>query len=116
VSKRKNDIAVPGSRAIGDDGPHTKIAVAEATAIFRLRNRARDSVASLTDDTNALGERSTLTRGDVELDALTLEQGATSLSLNFAEVDENVSLTIAGDEAEALFVVKPLYGANCHCS
>jgi hypothetical protein len=78
--------------------------------------RAIRSTGDLADDANALSERSTLASGDVELDALTLKKGATSVCLNFTEVNENVRLAIAGDEAEALLVVKPLYGADCHCS
>jgi hypothetical protein len=83
---------------------------------FEITHRAIRSTGDLADDTNALSERSTLASGDVEFDALTLKKGATSVCLNFTEVNENVRLAIAGDEAEALLVVEPLYGADCHCS
>jgi len=52
---------------------------------------------------------------DFETNSLTFLQGLEALALNRGEVDEEIlAAAFGGDEAEALRIVEPFYGACCH--
>src|SRR5882757_4438565 len=51
---------------------------------------------------------------DLELDPLSLFEGAVPIRLDRGEVDENVLATVDGNEAVSLVRVKPLDGALSH--
>ena len=50
--------------------------------------------------------------GDVELDFLSIGQGAESIALDGAEVNEHIGPIFALNETEALALVKPFNGAG----
>src|SRR5690606_14893123 len=74
--------------------------------------------AGLSDGADLLGLRPLGTLADRELDLLALLEGPVPVSLDGAEVDEDVRPSIGlGDEPEALLGVEPLDGALGHaCS
>src|SRR6478736_2673295 len=75
---------------------------------FRCCQR-NERVAS--DDADVLGFLTLAAGADVELDALTLFQGAVARALDGREVDENVGAVLTGDEAVALLRVEPFHTA-----
>src|SRR6478736_8072013 len=77
---------------------------------FRCCQR-NERVAS--DDADVLGFLTLAAGADVELDALTLFQGAVPRTLDGREVDENVGAVLTGDEAVALLRVEPFHTACC---
>src|SRR5437764_804353 len=81
-----------------------------ATATVPARGRERGS-----DGSDVLGLFTLAAGRDVELDPLTLLEGAVARSLNRGEVNEDVVGAFTRDEAEALLCVEPLHGACCHC-
>src|SRR5512141_2475212 len=52
--------------------------------------------------------------GDLELHPLPLGEGSEPLSLDLAEVDEDILPALFRDEPEPLRVVEPFYRAECH--
>src|SRR6185437_15255504 len=82
-------------------------------AFFR---EAWSCLASELDDVLGRGALGAL--DDVELDALTLGEGAESVALDGRVMNEAVLLAaFGGDETKALGVVEPLHSAGraCHC-
>src|SRR6185437_14286862 len=68
----------------------------------------------LGDDCDLLGLLSPVALRDLELDPLTLFEGAVTVRLDRREVDENVLATVDGDKAVALVRVEPFDGALSH--
>src|SRR5688500_17242160 len=73
--------------------------------------RSRDSGS---DDPNVLRLLALAAGRDVELDPLTLLEGAVPVALDVREVDKHVVAALASDEAVALLIVEPLHGASSH--
>src|SRR5690606_31408435 len=72
-------------------------------------------LADLSDPTDGVGLAAAVAaRRRLELDSVALVQGAETLSLDRAVVDEDVRPAIGGDEAEALLRVEPLDRALGH--
>ena len=70
-------------------------------------------VESALDRHNILGGRALLALNHIEVDLLTLGERLEALALNRAVVAEDILLAVvAGDEAEALLVVEPLYSSG----
>src|SRR5580704_11426720 len=70
--------------------------------------------ANLRDDDDLVGLRAPVALRDLELDPLTLFEGAVTIRLDSREVDENVLATVDGDKAVSLVRVEPLDGALSH--
>src|ERR1700704_2918930 len=70
--------------------------------------------ANLRDHDYLVGLRAPVALGDLELDPLTLFEGAVAIRLDRREVDEYVLATVDGDEAVSLVRVEPLDGALSH--
>jgi hypothetical protein len=64
---------------------------------------------------HALGERATVTRLDVKLYGLTLDEGLTTIALNLRVVNKDIRLAIDSDETPTLLVIEPLNGSYSHC-
>src|SRR5690348_18446033 len=76
--------------------------------------RAARATSELRDHDNLVGLRASVALRDLELDALSLFEGAVTIRLDRGEMDENVLATVDGDEAVSLVRVKPLDGALSH--
>src|SRR5579862_6335312 len=76
--------------------------------------RIRGPPANLRDDDDLVGLRAPVALRDLELDPLTLFEGAVAIRLDSREVDENVLATVDGDKAVSLVRVEPLDGALSH--
>jgi hypothetical protein len=63
------------------------------------------------DQTDVLGFLALATRGDIELDLLSLIERPVAIALDAGEVDEDVVTLFPRNEAEALLGVEPLDGA-----
>src|SRR5271169_6918555 len=70
--------------------------------------------ANLRDYDNLVGLRAPVALRDLELDPLSLFEGAVAIRLDSREVDEDVLATVDGDEAVSLVRVEPLDGALSH--
>src|ERR1700723_54047 len=70
--------------------------------------------ANLRDDDDLVGLRAPVALRDLELDPLTLFEGAVTIRLDSREVDEDVLATVDGDKAVSLVRVEPLDGALSH--
>src|SRR4029453_8736010 len=70
-------------------------------------------VRTASDDADVRGFFALAARAHVELDALTLFQGAVARALDGREVDEHVGPVLTGDEAVALLRVEPFHTACC---
>ena len=62
------------------------------------------------DSPDVLGFVALAAGADVELDLLTLFEGAVTRPLDCGEVDEHIVATLAGDEAEALLRIEEFHG------
>src|SRR5690242_20961858 len=76
--------------------------------------REARATSELRDHDNLVGLRASVALRDLELDALSLFEGAVTIRLDRGEMDENVLATVDGDEAVSLVRVKPLDGALSH--
>src|SRR6516164_7886284 len=70
--------------------------------------------ANLRDYDDLVGLRAPVALRDLELDPLSLFEGAVAIRLDSREVDEDVLATVDGDEAVSLVRVEPLDGALSH--
>ena len=68
----------------------------------------------LLDSSDVLGFRALRVLDDLELHGLTLGQSLESVTLNGRKMNEYVWSTFLLDEAEAFFLVKPLYSSTRH--
>src|SRR5271169_5862166 len=70
--------------------------------------------ANLRDYDNLVGLRAPVALRDLELDPLSLFEGAVAIRLDSREMDENVLATVDGDKAVSLVRVEPFDGALSH--
>src|SRR6516164_6846537 len=70
--------------------------------------------ANLRDHDHLVGLRAPVALRDLELDPLSLLEGAVAIRLDSREMDENVLATVDGDKAVSLVRVEPLDGALSH--
>src|SRR5437763_12281138 len=70
--------------------------------------------ANLRDHDHLFGLRAPVALRDLELDPLSLFEGAVAIRLDRGEVDENVLATVDGDKAVSLVRVEPFDGALSH--
>ena len=70
--------------------------------------------ANLRDYDDLVGLRASVALRDLELDPLSLFEGAVAIRLDSREVDEDVLATVDGNEAVSLVRVEPLDGALSH--
>src|SRR6516225_2826895 len=70
--------------------------------------------ANLRDHDHLVGLRAPVALRDLELDPLSLFEGAVAIRLDSREMDENVLATVDGDKAVSLVRVEPLDGALSH--
>ena len=66
------------------------------------------------DDFDVDGFRTLASLANLELNLLTIEQGASAGAFDVREVDEQVVLAVAADESEALLIIEELHGATGH--
>src|SRR5690348_18091811 len=76
--------------------------------------REARATSELRDHDHLVGLRAPVALRDLELDPLSLLEGAVSIRLDRGEVDENVLATVDGDKAVSLVRVEPLDGALSH--
>src|SRR6201985_1591281 len=70
--------------------------------------------ANLRDHDHLVGLRAPVALRDLELDPLSLFEGAVAIRLDRREMDENVLATVDGDKAVSLVRVEPFDGALSH--
>src|SRR2546425_1749287 len=79
-----------------------------------LWSRVKPGPRELRDHDHLVGLRAPVALRDLELDPLSLFEGAVAIRLDRREMDENVLATVDGDKAVSLVRVKPLDGALSH--
>src|ERR1700756_5292840 len=72
------------------------------------------ATSELRDHDHLVGLRAPVALRDLELDPLSLFEGAVAIRLDRREMDENVLATVDGDKAVSLVRVEPLDGALSH--